>query len=458
MTDESAGSAGSAQAPEKQHSNTPTALDRAHAIRLTWRNPRLWIVVGLAVGLAAAAQFAGPAVIPLGAASMTVLPMVWGLIAGGAVSGQRWRPLGLDLQSVADTFMSVAVLILCARSAFTVGPNVALLFEAGPALLLQEVGHLFGTIALALPLAVMLRMGPATVGATFSIDREASFAMVSARFGVNSPQYRGVLSMYVFGTIFGAILISFIASIAASLGVFDPLALAMGAGVGSGSMMAAAAGAVAAAHPEMTDTVLAVAATSNFVTIVIGMYVGVWVALPLADRFYRFLTRKQTLPVAESRTVNTVTAPTVTTVAIPLTTTIPILSVMGIIVSSVAAKQFSWTIVLGYLVLAALVLVCLGISRLTRGKIPSLISIITLGALITTPVSPVADALGVVVGTIDFLSVCTMVLTIAGLSLGKSLPMLRNIGWKIIPVGIVAILASYLLSVLLAEFVLGFWS
>ena len=44
----------------------------------------------------------------------------------------------------------------------------------------------FGSLLLALPLAVLLRMGPATVGATFSIDREPSFAMVTSRFGADS--------------------------------------------------------------------------------------------------------------------------------------------------------------------------------------------------------------------------------------------------------------------------------
>ncbi|XGU19989.1 hypothetical protein ACETU7_01110 [Rhodococcus sp. 3Y1] len=48
-------------------------------------------------------------------------------------------------------------------------------------------------------------------------------------------------------------------------------------------------------------------------------------------------------------------------------------------------------------------------------------------------------------------------MTVAGLSLGKDLPLLKTIGWKIVPVGIVAILASYLLSVVVAEFALGLW-
>lgn len=48
-------------------------------------------------------------------------------------------------------------------------------------------------------------------------------------------------------------------------------------------------------------------------------------------------------------------------------------------------------------------------------------------------------------------------LTIAGLSLGKDLPLLRSIGWKIVPVGIVALVASFVLSAIVAEVALGFW-
>ena len=48
-------------------------------------------------------------------------------------------------------------------------------------------------------------------------------------------------------------------------------------------------------------------------------------------------------------------------------------------------------------------------------------------------------------------------LTLAGLSLGKDIPLLKNIGWKIIPVGLVAMTASFLLSTVIAEFALGLW-
>jgi hypothetical protein len=437
------------------------------ALRFTWRSPRLWAVVAMILVIGTVVQRIGSATIPLGSlASITILPMVWGLLVGGVISGQPWRRLPLDLQSAAGTIMGLAVLLLVARLAFTMGPNLQLLVEAGPALLLQEVGHLFGTIVLALPLAVLLRMGPATVGATFSIDREGSFAMVSERYGADSPQYRGVLAMYAFGSLFGAVAITLIASVATSLGLFDPLALAMGAGVGSGSMMAAAASTVAAAHPELSDQVLAVAATSNVITGLLGVYVGMYVALPLADRFYRLLTRRQEARVlsggtepAAPTTPRTGVAALVAapTVSIPTLTTLLVLVGLGTAVSSVAAGSFGWSLVAGYALLCALVGVGVLVARLTRGTVGAMVVVITLGVLLSAPFSPVADSLLTVVSSIDFLSVCTLVLTIAGLSIGKDLPALRAIGWKIVPVGLVAIAASYLVSVVVAELALGLW-
>lgn len=434
---------------------------------MTLRNPKLWVLVALIVGVAAGAQTIGPAVIPIGAAAVTLLPMIWGLLAATAISGQRLKPLPLTLQHAATAIMGVAVLLLAARMSFTIGPNIPLLLQAGPALLLQEIGHLFGTIALALPLAVLLRMGPATVGATFSIDREPSFAMVSERYGSDTPQYRGVLSMYVFGTVFGAVIVSLVASLCVSLGIFDPLALAMGSGVGSGSMMAAATGVIVAAHPEMQEQILAVAATSNLITGLLGLYVGVWVALPLADRLYRFLTRNQAAGRREAAKLDTaeLEATHVAEAAIlkaPRTqvgtlNSLLVIGLAGLVVAMIAAKGFHADMLITYALLSLLTALGIGGARLTRGKLPAIVVVITLGVLATSPISPVAPWIIEASASVDFLSVITVMLTIAGLSLGKDLPMLKGIGWKIIPVGTVAIVASFLLSAVVAEFALGLW-
>ncbi|MFB7757277.1 DUF3100 domain-containing protein, partial [Streptomyces sp. NPDC056121] len=220
-------------------------------------------VAALALVIALVVQSVGQLDIDLGVGSVIVFPMVWGLVLGLLVSLQKFRPLGVDLQKVAAALVGVAVMILVARLAFNIGPSLPTLVKAGPALLLQEVGHLLGTVAIALPLAVLLRMGKATVGATFSLDREPSFAMVSEKYGPDSDQYRGVLAMYVFGTMFGAVFITLLTSLVSNWNIFDPLALAMGAGVGSGSMMAASSASIVAAYPDHEQAILGMAAVSN---------------------------------------------------------------------------------------------------------------------------------------------------------------------------------------------------
>ncbi|WP_029149381.1 DUF3100 domain-containing protein [Microbacterium indicum] len=440
-----------------------TAATRvADTVRYTLRTPQLWILAGLFVVIGAGAQLAGPLVIPLGIASITILPMVWAILAGGTVTSQPWLRVPVRMQQAASVIMGVAVMVLCARLSFTLGPNIQVLFQAGPALLLQELGHLFGTLILALPIAVLLKMGPATIGATFSIDREGSFAMVSERYGTTSPQYRGVLSMYVFGTLFGAVLVSIIASLATSTGLFDPLALAMGAGVGSGSMMAAAAAVVQQAHPELGDQVLAMATASNLITGILGVYAGIFIALPLADRMYRWLARGRFAVADVDPTPTQVTKMDAVAqpsgVSMSKWTALLILGVGGVIISAIAHGGFDWSIIAGWLVLAALSMAGFGLAKLTRGKVPAIVWVITIGALSTTPISPVADLVQASVASIDFLAACTVVLAIAGLTLGKDIPLLKSIGWKIIPVGIVAIAATYLVSVVIAEFALGLWS
>ena len=452
-------------------STTAARIDKA-GTRLTLP------IAALALVIAVAVQLIGQAKIDIGIGAIVIFPMVWGLILGLLVSVQKFKPLGLDLQRVAAALVGVAVLLLVARLAFNIGPSLPTLITAGPALLLQEVGHLLGTVALALPLAVLLRMGKATVGATFSIDREPSFAMVSEKYGPDSDQYRGVLAMYVFGTLFGAVYITLLTSLVANWKIFDPLALAMGAGVGSGSMMAASSASIIAAYPGDQEAILGMAAISNLITTILGVYVGIYLALPLADRFYRALTRKQTREAAaavtagasgergpadierehaqaeENRRFREQVAESSAAIHLPLWLSLSVLTVLGLATATVAAKGFSLSIVAGYGIMLALVLVSLALAKVTK-KISAIVYVTTIGA--SSPWFFGAQAITAAIKTVDFLSIATVMLTLAGLSLGKDIPLLKNIGWKIIPVGLVAITASFLLSTIIAEFALGLW-
>ncbi len=72
-----------------------------------------------------------------------------------------------------------------------------------------------------------------------------------------------------------------------SLGLFDFRALAMSCGVGSGSMLAACTGGLVSVLPEQKDLILALAAASNILTYATGLYVGLFVALPLTEWLYK---------------------------------------------------------------------------------------------------------------------------------------------------------------------------
>lgn len=121
-----------------------------------------------------------------------------------------------------------------------------------------------------------------------------------------------------------------------------------------------------------------------------------------------------------------------------------------------AAKALSLSVVLGYVVLLALVLVGIALAKVTQ-KISAIVFITTIGANISSLWFFGAEALNDAVKTVDFLCIATVMLTLAGLPLGNDIPLLKNIGSKIIPVGLVAIKASFLLSTVIAEFALGLW-
>lgn len=413
----------------------------------------------LALSLTMLAEWIGPHEVNLGIGTVSLFPLIWGLLLGGAISFQKVRPLPERLQHYATYMVEIAVLLLGARLSFVVGANVEVLLDAGPALLLQELGHLFGTVLFSLPVAVALKMGRPTVGACFSIDREGSFAIVSDKYGPDSDEYRGVLSMYVFGTLIGALYVTLLASFLAKTGIFDPLALAMGTGVGSGSVMAASSATIAQQFPEQADQILALAAVSNLITTVLGLYVGMYVALPAAERFYRLLTgdrgsAKTASPAAETA-VETPAEVTETdsTGRPPLAVTLPLVLVAMLASNIVFHRSFSLNMVLGFAIMAAVVLASIALKKWAR--ISPIIGITTIGLFLGSPWSPVAGAITEILEPIEFLALTTPVLVLAGLGLGKDSAMLRRIGWRIVPVGLVSFAASFIVAAVIAQLALG---
>jgi hypothetical protein len=180
----------------------------------------------------------------VGFAKLVLFPMLYALLIGALISIASPRipsAIRIDepLQRLASAMVQVSVLLLVAKLSLLVGSSIPKLLHSGWALAFQELGHFFGTVLFAMPIAIMLGVKREAVGATFSVGREQSLAIIAEKYGLNSPEGRGVLAEYITGTVVGTVFIAFLASIVKGLGIFHPVALAMGAGVGSASMMAA---------------------------------------------------------------------------------------------------------------------------------------------------------------------------------------------------------------------------
>jgi MFS family permease len=220
---------------------------------------------------------------------IVMFPMLYAMLMGSVVSFPRFKILNESQTKHAGMILGVMIVLQLSKLGTVIGPQIPYLMQAKLALMLQEIGHFVGTILLGLPLAVMLGMNRESIGATYSIDREPSIAIIFEKYGPESPEGRGVMAMYICGTIFGALWIAILSGVLAQLGVLHPYALAMGAGVGSGAMMTASMGAIAEVYPAMKDQIFAYAGAANLMTTALGVWIALYVSLPIAVWAYGVL-------------------------------------------------------------------------------------------------------------------------------------------------------------------------
>ena len=250
-----------------------------------------WLLHAVVLAIVLIAEWIGIQRLPIGIGTVIFLPILYAFAMGIALNPHILKPMGALLTPKAvkltGTMITIAIMPFIAKFGTTVGPQIDKIIEAGPALVLQELGNL-GTIVIAFPVAVfLLRMGREAIGATYSIDREPNIALIADRYGLNSPEGAGAMGVYATGTLIGTFVFAIMPPLVHGLGIFDVRALAMSCGVGSGSMLAACTGGLVAVIPEQKDIILALAAASNILTYATGLYVGLFVALPLTEWLFK---------------------------------------------------------------------------------------------------------------------------------------------------------------------------
>lgn len=190
----------------------------------------------------------------------------------------------------AGKYLIIILLPLMAKYGADVAPKLKDILSIGWIFLIQEIGNL-GTIVLGLPVAVLIGLRREAIGSTLGLGREGELAYISEKYTLNSPEGEGVLAMYIFGTLFGALFFSIVAPLFTFMGL-SPEALAIASGMGSASMMTGASSSLAAVYPQLKETIRAYAAASQLLTSFIGTFTMVFLAVPLQRFMYSKLTKE----------------------------------------------------------------------------------------------------------------------------------------------------------------------
>ena len=257
----------------------PSLLDR---IRGEWK---LYLLAFLFILIADAI---GQIKIPVWKGTFIIFPIFYALFLGLLTGPNTLKILDNKKVKAASGLVGVAILPFVAKLGINAGANLSVVVSAGPALLLQEFGNL-GTILLAMPIALMLGLKREAIGATHSINRETNLALMQDMFGSDSPEAQGSLSVYIVGGMIGTIYFGFMASMAAATGVFHPYALGMASGVGAGILMSSAVAALSEVLPAYADEISALASASETISGIDGIYMAIFIGIPLCNWLYRKL-------------------------------------------------------------------------------------------------------------------------------------------------------------------------
>lgn len=430
---------------------------------VAWRH--ISLVVGVVAVIALVAEYIGNATFSVGVTKVTLFPFLWALLACVIVSVamKRLDATGFAYirpQTLASDFVQIGILLFIAKLGFIVGANLQKVIDAGPVLLVQEAGNFLGTIVLALPVALMLGIKREAIGATFSVGREPGVALIAERYGMNSPEGRGVLAEYVTGSVIGAAFMAFFASMIAHSGYFTPTALGMAAGIGSGSMTAAAVGAISVQFPAEKDTIAALAAASNLITTVVGTYILVVFSLPVSNWLYGklepILGKNRKAIVAEhDAKMRDALGDMHSQTQLPFWAVISAIfltAAIGLVGNQIATKVPIAESLPGMALLIVCIFAGMAVSKIGRRLgVPALIWVSVVGVLLSMPYSPLAQTVNPLVAKIGILPLVTPVLAYAGLSLAKDLPILKALGWRIVVVSLLANAGAFLASAVIAQ-------
>src|SRR5699024_7775112 len=145
--------------------------------------------------------------IPMGNLSIGVLPLVFAIVIT-MILGMKlfrkgfWKKVYSEGNiNFSSKYLIFIMLHLMSRYGSDVAPNIREIISIGWVFIIQELGNL-ETVLFGLPIAILIGLRREAIGATLGIGREGELAYISEKYTLDSDEGRGVLSIYVIGTLF----------------------------------------------------------------------------------------------------------------------------------------------------------------------------------------------------------------------------------------------------------------
>jgi MFS family permease len=392
---------------------------------------------------------------PIDKVMILIVPFVhtiWLAVIFAPQAAGRW----VKVYTISDSTWAAGIILtatypLMVRYGTLVGPNVPKLLQAGFALILQEAGNNWGSIVIAMPIAILLGLRREVIGACFSVAREPNLSLVADIYGLDSPEGRGVIGTYITGTVLGTAFFSILGSVFAltAPAIFHPLALAMAMGIGSASMMTAGAATLGEALPQWKDQILAFAAASNLITGITGLYASWLIGLPFAEWIYRLMGKKKEPGAKTFSLTQKQERP-----KIDLKWTffhLMMICILTLIGNWVATKVDPVTALPGILFIFAICVVGVLLARFVPIYIPTIAYVGTISLILTMPGMPYSKEILAAVGKVNFLALATPIIAFTSLSIAKDLDSFRKQGWRIVAAALITLFAVFFSALIIAE-------
>ena len=396
--------------------------------------------------------------------SILLLPLIYALVMGlGLYLAKPIKFVGSKQSKVAEGAMVLFIGVIIAKLAVSSGQAINSIFQVGPALLFQLLGDL-GTL-IALPVALLLGFRREVIGMASSICREPNLGIIIDKYGFHSPETRGVLAVFVIGSILGTPFISFLASICISGLPIHPYAFAMASGIGSASMNAAALAPLMHMYPAMATQLEAFAGCSNLLSFCLGIYMCIYMSLPIAERLYKWLS--PILGKDDEETIDDeyaiegvkddkyVASDDLTMGKIKRWATfLVIFSFIVTVGNFVGYKTPLLEVFIGMLLLSLITIIGMSLERIVPGNVQSLVFISLIGIILAIPGVPTSDFMIHYVSNIELISIVTAFLGYVGIAIGNDWEEFMKIGWKGIIVTFIVITGTYLGSACIGQLTL----